>query len=301
MQVENQYVELPILREKQVVLAIKREDLIHPLISGNKFRKLKYNLLRAQESGHTKIVTFGGAFSNHIAATSAAAKIANLEAIGVIRGEELVHTWRENPTLKRAHDNRMCFKFVSREIYGQRNEPEFLISLRNELGVFYLIPEGGTNDLAIKGCEEILDPSDVEFDFITVCVGTGGTMAGLINASGNNQQVLGFPVLKGDFLSAEIKKLSGKENWSLNPTYHFGGYAKINEELVHFINRFKKQTGIPLDPVYTGKMMYGLLDMVRNDNFAPGTRILAIHTGGLQGIYGMNLVLRKKNLPLLDI
>ncbi|MDC6405167.1 MULTISPECIES: 1-aminocyclopropane-1-carboxylate deaminase/D-cysteine desulfhydrase [Maribacter] len=301
MQVENQYVELPILREKQVVLAIKREDLIHSFISGNKFRKLKYNILKAQESGHTKIVTFGGAFSNHIAATSAAAKIANLEAIGIIRGEELLHTWLENPTLKRAHENGMRFKFVSREIYRQRNDPEFLISLRNEFGDFYLIPEGGTNDLAIKGCEEILHPLDTVFDFISVCVGTGGTMAGLINASGNNQQVLGFPVLKGDFLSAEIKKLSGKENWSLNQKYHFGGYAKINEELVHFINRFKQQTGIPLDPVYTGKMMYGLLDMVRNDNFAPGTRILAIHTGGLQGIFGMNLVLRKKNLPLLDI
>ena len=301
MQVENQYVELPILREKQVVLAIKREDLIHPLISGNKFRKLKYNILKAQESGHTKIVTYGGAFSNHIAATSAAAKIANLEAIGIIRGEELVHTWRENPTLKRAYENGMRFKFVSREIYRQRSEPEFLISLQNEFGDFYPIPEGGTNDLAIKGCEEILHPLDMEFDFICVCVGTGGTMAGLINASGNNQQVLGFPVLKGDFLSTEIKKLSSKENWSLNPTYHFGGYAKINEKLVHFINRFKQQTGIPLDPVYTGKMMYGLLDMVRNDNFAPGTRILAIHTGGLQGIFGMNLVLRKKNLPLLDI
>ncbi|KAA2219936.1 1-aminocyclopropane-1-carboxylate deaminase/D-cysteine desulfhydrase [Maribacter flavus] len=301
MQVENQYVELPILREKQVVLAIKREDLIHPLISGNKFRKLKYNILKAQESGHTKIVTFGGAFSNHIAATSAAAKIANLEAIGVIRGEELVNTWRENPTLKRAHENGMRFKFVSREIYRQRSEPEFLISLQNEFGDFYPIPEGGTNDLAIKGCEEILHPLDTEFDFICVCVGTGGTMTGLINVSGNNQQVLGFPVLKGDFLSTEIKKLSGKKNWSLNQKYHFGGYAKINEELVHFINRFKQQTGIPLDPVYTGKMMYGLLDMVRNDNFAPGTRILAIHTGGLQGIFGMNLVLRNKNLPLLDI
>jgi 1-aminocyclopropane-1-carboxylate deaminase len=301
LQVENQYVELPILREKQVVLSIKREDLIHPLISGNKFRKLKYNVLRAQESGHTKIVTFGGAFSNHIAAVSAAAKIANLESIGIIRGEELVHTWPENPTLKRAHDNGMRFKFVSRELYRKRNEPELLISLRNEFGDFYPIPEGGTNDLAIKGCEEILNPADTEFDFICVCVGTGGTMAGLINASGNNQEVLGFPVLKGDFLSDEIKKLTGKVNWSLNPKYHFGGYAKINEELVHFINRFKQQTGIPLDPVYTGKMMYGLLDMVRNDNFAPGTRILAVHTGGLQGIYGMNLVLRKKNLPLLDI
>ena len=301
MQVENQYVELPLLREKKVVLAIKREDLIHPLVSGNKYRKLKYNLLNAKESGYAKILTFGGAFSNHIAAVSAAAKNANLEAIGIIRGEELVHTWHENHTLKRAFENGMRFKFVSREMYRKRNEPELLHSLRNEFGDFYPIPEGGTNDLAIKGCEEILVAADREFDFISVCVGTGGTMAGLVNASGNNQQVLGFPVLKGDFLSAEIKKLSAKENWSMNPKYHFGGYAKINEELVHFINRFKQQTGIALDPVYTGKMMYGLLDMVKNDNFARGTRILAIHTGGLQGIYGMNQVLRKKNLPLLDI
>lgn len=301
MQVINQYLELPLLREKQVFLAVKREDLIHPLISGNKYRKLKYNLLWAQELGCSKIVTFGGAFSNHIAAMSAAAKRANLEAIGVIRGEELVNSWFNNPTLKRANENGMHFKFVSREHYRKRNERDFLDSLRSEFGEFYLIPEGGTNDLAIKGCEEILDEEDTKFDFICTCVGTGGTMAGLVNASNNNQQVLGFPVLKGDFLETEIGKLTSKRNWSLNPNYHFGGYARISEELVFFINRFKNQTGIALDPIYTGKMMYGLLDMVKNDNFVPGTQILAIHTGGLQGIEGMNQVLQKKNLPLLDL
>lgn len=301
MQSENQYLELPLLEEKQVVLAIKREDLIHPLVSGNKYRKLKYNLKEAKQSGNTKLLTFGGAFSNHIAAIAVAAKNYDLDIVGIIRGEELVDSWRQNPTLLRAYEDGMRFKFVSRETYRKKENLDFLESLQDEFGNFYMVPEGGTNTLAIKGCEEILESTDKDFDIISVCVGTGGTIAGLINASNNNQQILGFPVLKGDFLEDNIKNLTGKLNWRLCSEYHFGGYAKISSELVAFINEFKLQTGIPLDPIYTGKMMFGLLEMIKNDNFAPGTRILAIHTGGLQGIQGMNEVLRKKNLPLLDI
>ncbi|MDC6391136.1 pyridoxal-phosphate dependent enzyme [Maribacter sp. PR1] len=301
MQIKNQYVDLPILKEKNIVLALKREDLIHPLISGNKFRKLKYNVLEAIRLGHDSILTFGGAFSNHILATAAAGKNNNLKTIGIIRGDEIGNKWIDNPTLKLASENGMQFKFVSRESYRNKENSDFLESLKEEFGTFYLVPEGGTNSLAIKGCEEILVDSDSDFEIISVCVGTGGTMAGLINAANNNQRILGFPVLKGDFFQDKLKKLTKKNNWTINSEYHFGGYGKIDENLVRFINEFKEQTNIPLDPVYTGKMMYGLLDMIENDNFVPGTRILAIHTGGLQGIAGMNTVLEKKKLPLLDI
>ncbi len=301
MQIKNQYVDLPILKEKNIVLGLKREDLIHPLISGNKFRKLKYNVLEAIRLGHDSILTFGGAFSNHILATAAAGKNNNLKTIGIIRGEEIGNKWIDNPTLKLASENGMQFKFVSRESYRNKENSDFLESLKEEFGTFYLVPEGGTNSLAIKGCEEILVDSDSDFEIISVCVGTGGTMAGLINAANNNQRILGFPVLKGDFFQDKLKKLTKKNNWTINSEYHFGGYGKIDENLVRFINEFKEQTNIPLDPVYTGKMMYGLLDMIENDNFVPGTRILAIHTGGLQGIAGMNTVLEKKKLPLLDI
>ena len=301
MQSENQYLELPLLKEKEVRIALKREDLLHPMVSGNKYRKLKYNLKEAQQSGYHNVLTFGGAFSNHIAATAAACKMHKLGSIGIIRGNELANSWQENPTLNMAHENGMRFKFVDRETYRQRKELDFLASLCEEFGEFYLVPEGGTNALAIKGCEEILGEEDKQFDIICVCVGTGGTIVGLIKAANNNQQVLGFPVLKGNFLQNDIKELTEKRNWSLDLNYHFGGYGKINEELVAFINQFKRQTSIPLDPVYTGKMMYGLLDRVKNDNFAPGTQILAIHTGGIQGIHGMNRVLLKKKLPLLDI
>ncbi|MFX0558462.1 1-aminocyclopropane-1-carboxylate deaminase/D-cysteine desulfhydrase [Maribacter sp. CXY002] len=301
MQSENQYVHLPILVEKNITLAIKREDLLHPFISGNKYRKLKYNVLEAIHKKHTTLLTFGGAFSNHIAALSVAGKEKGLRTIGVIRGEELAQKWQTNPTLSLAHENGMRFKFVNRESYRTKTNPEFLDKLRQEFGQFYLVPEGGTNELAVKGCEEILDPIDIEFDKICVSTGTGGTITGLINASEDTQEVLGFSALKGDFLKSDIASMTAKRNWKLICDYHFGGYAKISEELVLFINWFKKETGIPLDPVYTGKMVFGLLKMIENDSFAMGTKVLAVHTGGLQGLVGMNMVLKKKNLPLLDI
>lgn len=301
MQSKNQFVHLPILSEKNVTLALKREDLLHPFISGNKYRKLKYNLLEARMEGHTTILTFGGAYSNHIVATAFAAVEKGFKSIGVIRGEELKDTWHQNPTLQRAHEQGMAFKFVNRELYRRKDEALFLSNLRKEYGNFYLVPEGGTNALAIKGCQEIMTIEDEEFDFICTCVGTGGTVSGLINSSFGHQEVLGFSALKGDYLKNDILKMTENQRWKLITDYHFGGYGKITRELIEFINSFKEQAKIPLDPIYTGKMMFGLLDMVKRDTFARGTKILAIHTGGLQGIDGMNGVLKKKNLPLLNI
>src|SRR5690606_3967243 len=167
-------------------------------------------------------------------------------------------------------------------------------------GDFYLIPEGGTNHFAIKGCEEILTETDKTFDYICCAVGTGGTISGLINSSFPNQKILGFPALKGDFLQEEISKFANKTNWELIQDYHFGGYAKINPELISFINRFKEIYGIPLDPVYTGKMMFGLFDFMKQGYFPKGSKILAIHTGGLQGIEGMNATLIRKKLPIIN-
>lgn len=301
MNIHNQHIDIPLLREKGVILNIKREDTIHPLISGNKYRKLKYNLLEAKKRGKDTLLTFGGAFSNHIAATAYAGHEQGLKTIGVIRGEELENKWQDNPTLKLAHEHGMQFHFVSRSHYRLKSEASFIQDLKERFGDFYLLPEGGTNALAVKGCAEILTQNDTKFDYICSAAGTGGTVAGLINASQPHQTVLGFPALKGNFLIDEIRTFAHSDRWRLVTDYHFGGYAKVNQQLIAFINLFKRETGISLDPIYTGKMLFGIFDLVKRDVFPPETQILAIHTGGLQGIKGMNQILKKKNLPLLEV
>lgn len=284
-----------------VSIHLKREDLLHPEVSGNKFRKLKYNIAEATSQKRQILLTFGGAYSNHIAATAAAGKISGFKTIGVIRGEELAEdlekTLQENPTLRFAHGCGMEFHFISRSDYREKTSEAFIEDLRKQFGDFFLVPEGGTNEFAVQGCEEILTPQDSEFDAICCAVGTGGTISGLINASEEHQQVLGFPALKGDFLRPEIGRFSKKNNWDLITNYHFGGYAKVDEKLINFINDFRSRYGIQLDPVYTGKLLYGIFDLARTGYFLENTRILAIHTGGLQGIAGMNKVLKMKNLP----
>jgi 1-aminocyclopropane-1-carboxylate deaminase len=282
-------------------LYVKREDLIHPHISGNKIRKLKYNLIEAKNNKLHTILTFGGAFSNHIAATAAAGNEFGFNTIGVIRGEELIDKVDENPTLAFAKANNMKLHFVKREAYKQKNSPEFLAELKKAFGDFYLLPEGGTNLFAVKGCEEILNPEDNEFDIICVSVGTGGTLAGIINSSQPRQKVIGFSALKGNFLKAEVEKWTSKTNWMITDEYCFGGYAKINQTLIEFINKFKNETEIPLDPIYTGKMMYGIFRMIEEGKISKKSRILAIHTGGLQGIAGMNKKLKSQKLPLIDV
>ena len=301
---KNQQVFLPVLEEKKVELFIKREDLIHPEVSGNKFRKLKYNLKEAKKLKKKSILTFGGAYSNHIAATAVAGKMAGLKTFGVIRGDELAKnlekTLEENATLRVAHENGMKFHFVSRELYRQKTSFGFIEKMKNKWGDFYLVPEGGTNGLAVEGCEEILTKEDAEFDFICSAVGTGGTISGLIKAKKKKQNVIGFPALKGSFLSEEIKKFVIKDKtWKLQKGYHFGGYAKYDDELISFINNFTEETGVLLDPIYTGKMLFGILDLIKKDTFEEGTKILAIHTGGIQGIAGINQQLTKANKEII--
>jgi len=257
--------------------------------------------VEAKNQGFTTLLTFGGAFSNHIAATACVGHEQGFKTIGVIRGEELKDKWHENPTLALAAKHGMQFHFVTREAYRSKDTPQFLQSLAERFGAFYHLPEGGTNALAIKGCEEILQGDDLNFDLIACSVGTGGTLTGLIKAAASKQRVLGFSALKGNFLQEDLRKFANAFPWELITDYHFGGYAKVTEELIAFINDFKKQTGIALDPIYTGKMVFGILDMTRQGKLKKNTSILAIHTGGLQGILGMNAVLKKKNLPLLNL
>ena len=285
---------------KGISLVIKREDLIHPFVSGNKFRKLKYNLLQAKAEKQSCLLTFGGAFSNHIAAVAYAGKEYGFQTIGIIRGEELATKIESNPTLKFAQECGMQLEFVSREDYRLKTELTFLEQLEKKYGSFYLIPEGGTNELAIKGCEEILTNEDAVFDYIGCAIGTGGTISGIINSVLSHQKVLGFPALKGDFLQDEIRNFVQNENWELITDYHFGGYGKINSDLVEFINWFFEQTQIPLDPVYTGKMVFGIVDLIEKNYFPENSKILVIHTGGLQGIQGMNLKLNNKGLPTIN-
>lgn len=280
-------------------LYLKPEYLIHEHISGNKYRKLKYNLQAAKKEGLDTLLTFGGAFSNHITAVAAAGRAFGFKTIGVVRGEELQEKIADNPTLTFAHNQGMRLHFISRELYREKSSVEFVALLKAWFGEFYLLPEGGTNALAVKGCEEILTEADASFDYICCPVGTGGTISGLIHASKEHQKVLGFPALKGGFLAQEIRQWTTKDNWELITDYHFGGYAKINESLITFINWFKATYNIPLDPVYTGKMLYGIFELLKTGYFKPNDRILAIHTGGLQGIKGMNLELNRKKLPLI--
>lgn len=291
------------MEEKGIELYIKREDEIHPFVSGNKFRKLKYNIQEAKKTNKNTLLTFGGAFSNHIVAIAVAGYLTDFKTIGVIRGEELgldvTETLSKNTTLKNSYEHNMQFEFVSRELYRKKLEDSFINNLKEKYGDFYLIPEGGTNDLAIKGCEEILTVSDAKFDYICCAVGTGGTISGVINASSKHQKVIGFPALKGDFLFDDIKKLTSKSNWSLQTNYHFGGYAKYTDELIRFINDFNKDTGVLLDPIYTVKMIFGILDMIKKNQFKKGSKILAIHTGGIQGIEGFNQKLKKKNKEII--
>jgi len=291
---------LPITKNG-ISVAIRREDLIHPFVSGNKFRKLKYNLLKAKEEGYAALLTFGGAFSNHIAAVAFAGKENGFKTIGIIRGDELRDKIAENPTLKFAQENGMEFEFVSRTQYSDKENPEFIEKLRHKFGNFYLIPEGGTNALAVKGCEEIVTEEDSQYDYICCAVGTGGTISGISNSALPHQKVLGFPALKGDFLKEEIRKFATNENWELVTEYHFGGYGKVNAELIDFINNFNQNNNIPLDPVYTSKLTFGILDRIEKDYFPANSKILIIHTGGLQGIEGMNKVLEKKQLPKIKI
>ena len=289
-----QKIEDDLLLSKSINLYLKREDLILSEISGNKWYKLKYNLIEAENNGIKQILTFGGAYSNHIFSTAAACNLFGFESIGIIRGEEHLPL---NPTLSFAVENGMKLFYLDRSVYRDKYNEILLIKLKNKFGNFYLVPEGGSNSFAVKGCSEIIKSIAIPFDYICTPCGTGGTLAGIVVGLNNESSALGFSVLKGSsFLNAEVERLilnhNGKRynNWSINFDYHFGGYAKYNLELINFINTFYENHKIKLEPIYTGKMLYGIYDLIKNDFFKKGQTIIAIHTGGLQGLKGINTV-----------
>jgi 1-aminocyclopropane-1-carboxylate deaminase len=276
-----------------VRLFMKREDLNHPTIQGNKYWKLLYNIEEAKRLQKQTLITFGGAFSNHIYATAAAGKASNLHTIGIIRGE---HIEPLNHTLATAEAYGMQLHFISRTDYRKKNEDSFIQDLNIQFPNSYIIPEGGTNSLAIKGCEALAQEiqNQGSFDAICLSVGTGGTITGLIAGYHTEQKIIGFSSLKGDFLKKEVDQLlltydsNQYTHFTINNNYHFGGYAKHKPSLITFINEFNQKHNIPLEPIYTGKMMYGIYDLIQNGAFSTNSRILAIHTGGLQGLVGFN-------------
>lgn len=269
------------LRLAGIRLFVKREDLNHPFVSGNKWWKLKYNLEKAIQEGQKNILTFGGAFSNHIYATAAAANELGLQSIGIIRGEK---TLPLNDTLQFATQMGMRLQYISRQDYRQKTDPTFIEQLKIELGDFLLIPEGGSNELAVKGVEQFTKELDIPLDYICCPVGTGGTMAGIIRGVGGNKKIIGFSTLKdGSFLNKEVAAFAVKSyaNWEIRTEYHFGGYAKTTPSLEGFIERFTELHRIPLEFIYTGKMMWGIFDLAAKGFFKKGSTILAIHTGGI--------------------
>lgn len=286
----------PLLKNTGVRLFIKREDLIHKNISGNKWRKLKYNLKNLKTHNNNTLLTFGGPFSNHIAATAYTAKIAGINSIGIIRGEE---HYSENPTLSFARNNGMQLHFISRELYRQKSSDDFIANLHKQFGKFFLIPEGGANLDGMKGCKEIMDEVNLlNYDLICCACGTGTTMSGIINAcSPEELKVMGFIVVndKSTILN-NIEKFtfeSQSNNWSINTNYLLGGYAKCPSILEEFIDGFYERTNIPLDRIYTGKMFFGIYDMIFRDEIPAESRVLAIHTGGLQGNEGFEYMKKR--------
>ena len=291
-------VEIPI--ESKVRLFIKREDLTHPEISGNKYWKMFYNVKKylEKEVSERKIITFGGAFSNHIAAAAALGKEFGIKTLGVIRGNELEDSWQENPTLFSAHQNGMSFRFVTRETY--RYKEKMMKELQEEFPEALVIPEGGTNENAVEGIQYMLNDETKEFDYICSAVGTGGTVSGLSKFAQPHQKIIGFKAVKDNSLENRIKNLSKKDNFTLVDASD-GGFGKITDENVRFINEFYQYFGIVLEPVYTGKMLRKIFEMIEDDYFPANSKILAFHTGGLQGIVGANEMLKKKNRNLINV
>ena len=278
-----------------VRLLLWRDDLAHPDLPGNKARKLKYNLAAARQQGHRTLLTFGGAYSNHIAAVATAGRLFGFQTIGLIRGDEPAFGTALNPTLARAAADGMALHYLDRTAYRRRAEPEFVAGLLARFGPAYVLPEGGTNALALPGCAELVAEIRQQgaFDALAVAVGTGGTLAGLLTGLAGPEKAIGVAALKnGSFLRAEVDALTRAAtgqtytNYSVQTDYHFGGYAKYSAPLLDFIAQFRQRHGVLLDPIYTGKLLFGVFDLIGRGYFAPGSSVVAIHTGGQQAWAG---------------
>lgn len=276
--------ENKLFRQKGVNVFIKRDDLIHPILSGNKYRKLKFNLLNAEKLGFRKILSFGGAYSNHLYAMAGVAKFTSFEVEMIVRGEELNEF--SSPTLKFAADCGVQLTFVNRTAYRNKEK----LSFERGQGSF-VIPEGGSNKYCLTGIHEMISEVEKELKPTHICaaMGSGGTVAGICSAPiALNYQVIGVPVLKNSgFLLEDISKLLTKKDsrrdLELLVDYHFGGYAKYTPNLLQFIESFEEETQIPLEHVYTGKLFYAIKNEIETDYFPSGSSILIYHSGGIQG------------------
>jgi 1-aminocyclopropane-1-carboxylate deaminase len=274
-----QKLEDKLFEEKQLNVYVLRLDVIHPFISGNKWYKLKYNVDEFLRSGKDGLVTFGGAYSNHIVATAAAGKEFGINTIGIIRGEEL--TPDSNPVLQFASACGMKLIFVSREDYRLLKASDEMVREKIASDIF-IVPEGGSNKFALKGCTEIVKEITIPFDYICAACGTGMTLAGIAKSIAENQKAIGISVLHGeDFLEKDISEWSGSNNFQIIYDYHFGGYAKMNAALKTFCNTFYYQHQVRIEPVYTGKLFFGMYDLIRKDFFESGRTIVAVHSGGI--------------------
>ena len=285
---------------QNIQLFIKREDKTHPEISGNKYWKMFFNVKNYLEKNiHSPLlITFGGAFSNHIAAAAAVGKKFGISTMGIIRGEELENNWQENPTLQFASKNGMIFRFVTREAY--RDKEKLSKELQKEFQNALVVPEGGTNEWAVQGIQHMLDERTQQFDYLCSAMGTGGTLSGLSKFAEAHQKVLGFKAVNDESLAKRVLELSGKSNFEIFEA-HEGKYGKITDENIRFINEFYRKYRIPLDPIYTGKMMKKLMELIHQNYFPEGSKILAFHTGGLQGILGANALLKKQNRETIKV
>lgn len=278
----------PLLKQHQIELWLKRDDLIDPVISGNKWRKLKYILNHALNLQTDTIISMGGAYSNHLHALAYAGHKLGLKTRGIIRGERPAVL---NSSLLDMIDWGMELEFVSRTEFRQFRNYKHHQSLPGIQASQYWLPEGGSTMLALRGVAELVNEINVDYDYITVPCGTGTTLAGIVEAIRPGIKAIGFSALKGGgFLTDDVIKLTNSlpKNWHINIDYHFGGFAKTTDELIAFISWFQQQSGINLEPVYTGKMLYALFNLIEQQYFQPGSRIIAVHTGGLQGKRGFN-------------
>jgi 1-aminocyclopropane-1-carboxylate deaminase len=277
-----------------VQLNVLRLDLLHPVIQGNKYFKLLYNLEYASHENKV-IITMGGPYSNHLYACALACNSEKIPSYGIVRG---THFKFLSPTLQRCKDLGMQLLFIDRVLFREIRDCKDFIPFIPQLETYgiaipnniHFIPEGGSNALGILGAQEILENISLEFDYVFVPVGTGGTLSGIINYTQGEKIILGVSIIKDEYLVNTVKDITKNkfDNWQINFNYHFGGYAKWNLTLIDFINKFKKDYQIPLCPIYTGKMMFGIFDLLENHYFPKGSSLLAIHTGGIQGIEGFN-------------